>query len=97
MHKEHRHFVKSYASHLNSKEKLTKSNRSNDSESVNKDDDVPITQANIVVKGQDLPTDFISPEEPPSFRVIRNPDEQIEQTAMPKRRPTTSTLNNHKK
>ena len=62
MHKEHKHFMKSYASHLNSssKDKGNQSERSNGSGSVNKEGEGPNSHSNIIVKGQDLPTDVIS-------------------------------------
>ena len=54
MHKEHHHFVKSYASHLNSKDKLSRSNKS-DAASLDREGEAKDEKVNIFVNSQDLP------------------------------------------
>ena len=98
MKKEHENFVKSYAAHVNSKERLSRSNRSKSSRSnktsVEKDDSAP-----DVVVNKDIPCDLQSEDEPPSFRIIRKSDKLNEplEANMPRRRPTTSHVNKNKR
>ena len=72
MQKEHRNFVKSYASHLNSQD-VPNSNRSENAAS-NDRGDKEHADPGIVVQSQDLQVDLQSDQEPPSFRIIRKFD-----------------------
>ena len=98
MNKEHKNFTKSYAAHLNSKEKYDKSNRSEESMNrIEKADEVEAQTIPPFINpaGQDLPVDLQSDQEPPSFRIIRKFDKPIE-SVITRRRPTTSTVTNKK-